>query len=65
MNETDSPSVITSVNPLDPHHNLTNEKTSCASLIHFAAGQVYYQSLATQVHVLPESDISVLDVAVQ
>ena len=30
--------------------------------MHFAAGQVYNQSLAAQVHVLPESDISVLDI---
>ncbi|XP_033635509.1 trafficking protein particle complex subunit 10-like [Asterias rubens] len=65
MNETDSPSVVPSVSPLDAHHNVTNDKTSCASLLHFAAGQVYYRSLATQVHVLPESDISILDVAVQ
>ena len=41
------------------------ERACSASLVPFAAGQVYYRSLATQVRVLPESDITVLDVAVQ
>ncbi|XP_038059010.1 trafficking protein particle complex subunit 10-like isoform X2 [Patiria miniata] len=47
------------------HIPAATEKTSPASLVPFAAGQVYYRSLATQVRVLPESDITVLDVAVQ
>ncbi|XP_022100695.1 trafficking protein particle complex subunit 10-like [Acanthaster planci] len=66
--ELDGPVVPNSNGLLSEPASLTPaamEKACSASLVPFAAGQVYYQSLATQVRVLPESDITVLDVAVQ